>query len=361
MTEYFDRFVTDYISRFGNVVNTDNVKLMFSGKGYDPSSEESVRTFHPEAAKLTGKVFDYMLEKAKVGDKVMFMGGGNGSGKSTVAVSLDKYAFVMDSTMAGYESSRNGIQRALDKNLDVTVVFVYRDPLDAWENGVLRRVEKGGHVTPASVFANAHVSAKANFLRLVDELGSKLNVKIYHNSYMHEVQNLTVSELKEIRDYTKEEIMEKINDYNRESIDSKLEVGRPDRVCIEQGINGSETGKTCRKNKELPGRRDAEEAQGGISGRHAGIERSAITDIEEPPHSLTGQESSPVGVSFVPLSDAQKKQIRELVILGKLEAIPHNKLQQLTIEDGEKLLTGFDEFECNVKRNDAKRIEGLER
>lgn len=361
MTEYFDRFVSDYTKRFGNVVNTDNVKLMFCGKGYDPASEESVRAFHPEAARLTGKVFDYMIEKCKEGDKVMFMGGGNGSGKSTVAVSLDKYACVMDSTMAGYESSRNGIQKALDKKLDVTVVYVYRDPLDAWANGVLQRVENGGHITPADVFANAHVSAKANFLRLVDELGSKLNVKIYHNSYIHEVQNLTLSELKEIRDYTKEEIMEKINDYNRESIDSKLEVGRPDRVCIKQSINGSETGKTCRKNKKLPGRRETEEAQSGISGRHAITERSAITDIEEPPHSLAGQESFPVRVSFVPLSDAQKKQIRELVILGKLEAIPHNKLQQLTIEDGEKLLARFDKFECDVIKSDVKRIEGLER
>lgn len=360
MTEYFDRFVTDYISRFGNVVNTDNVKLMFSGKGYDPSSEESVRAFHPEAAKLTGKVFDYMLEKAKVGDKVMFMGGGNGSGKSTVAVSLDKYAFVMDSTMAGYESSRNGIQKALDKNLDVTVLFVYRNPIDAWKNGVLQRVENGGHITPASVFANAHVAAKANFEKLAEEYKSNINIVVYESRFNELPLQLNIEELKNKRVYSKEEILGGINDYSKRFERCKGIRGHSN-ACIEQSSNEIENKRNGDRNKELHGSGKTEGTGAGISGRHEGIERSAITDIEEPHHSLAGQESCSVGVSFVPLSDAQKKQIRELVILGKLEAIPHNKLQQLTIEDGEKLLTGFDEFECNAKRNDVKRIEGLER
>ncbi|MDD3021895.1 MAG: zeta toxin family protein [Alphaproteobacteria bacterium] len=360
MTEYFDRFVSDYTKRFGNVVNTDNVKLMFCVKGYDPASEESVRAFHPEAARLTGKVFDYMIEKCKEGDKVMFMGGGNGSGKSTVAVSLDKYACVMDSTMAGYESSRNGIQKALDKKLDVTVVYVYRDPLDAWANGVLQRVENGGHITPAGVFANAHVSAKVNFMKLAEEYKCKINIEIYESRFNEPTVQLNIEGLKNKHVYSKEEILEGINDYSKRFERCKG-IREHSNACIEQSINEIETQRNGYRNKELPGSEKTEGTGARISGRHAGTERSAITDIEEPPHSLAGQESFPVRVSFVPLSDAQKKQIRELVILGKLEAIPHNKLQQLTIEDGEKLLARFDKFECDVIKSDVKRIEGLER
>ncbi len=196
-----------YEQRFGNVVNTDNMKLLLPG--YDPHSEKSVVDAHKTAAPLTGKMFDRMLAKLQKGDTVIFTGGGNGSGKSSVLSQSPDAVFVMDSTMANADITRKSVQDVLDRGGKVVLAFAYRNPYEAWFKGVLKRNRsEDGHIVPKNTFTNTHSKAKQNFIQLAEEFGNKVELRIRDNDTG---KIISLEELKQKPDYTKEEILEVIN------------------------------------------------------------------------------------------------------------------------------------------------------
>ena len=258
-------FVQKYQTKFGNIVNTDNVKLMFVKDGYDPSSEVSVREFHPESAKLTGKLFDYMLENSKAGSMVIFVGGGNGSGKSSIAGQFQDAAFVMDSTMLSIDGTRAGIQKALDKQLKPVLVFVHREPVNAWFNGVLKRKESGGHITPLSTFANAHSKTRTNFIALAEEFKGKVSVRVYENAENPaRISPITFEELKNKKSLTREQLTEEINNAY-----TKRNLGQDRQGCC-----------SCAVERSAENRMDARESHG------------CSPDISEGTRKVSGGEKS---------------------------------------------------------------------
>jgi hypothetical protein len=212
--ENTERIAREYEGRFGNVLNTDSVKTFFNEEGYDQTKEESVRKFHPAGAELTGKIFDQLLESKKgEGDgTVLFLGGGNGSGKSTFVTGENPHAFVMDSTMAAKGAVESGIQKALDAGYQPVVRFVYRNPVEAWFDGVKSRVEDGGHLTPPSVFANNHSKVRNNLDDIVQKFGTDISVQIYDNKTNEGMRRISIEELRAKPQLTKEQILEAIND-----------------------------------------------------------------------------------------------------------------------------------------------------
>ena len=192
------------------MLNTDNMKLLFPG--YNPHDEKSVRDNHPKASGLIGKMFDQAVEKIKPGDTVIFTGGGNGSGKSSVLEGVSGAAFVMDSTMANDKNSGDSIQKVLDKGGKPVLAFTYRDPVDAWFHGVQKRNQsKDGHVVPKTTFANTHVNARESFIKLAERFAGKVDILIYENHSGQDRREITLDELKNKKTYTKEEILEAVN------------------------------------------------------------------------------------------------------------------------------------------------------
>ncbi|MBN2785502.1 MAG: zeta toxin family protein, partial [Pontiellaceae bacterium] len=240
--EFMD-MVKRYEEANGTVLNTDQVKLLFRKDGYVPTNEQSVRKFHPQAATLTGRIFDYWLNsKMGTGDNtVVFLGGGNGSGKSTISGSQSiGSSFVMDSTMANLDATVSGIEKALDAGFRPEVVFVYRDPVDAWNNGVLNRVEDGEHVTPKRVFANNHSRVRQNLNALVERFGEHLNVKIFEVRSGHVPAEITLEELRSKPEYSQEKILEAINEQGNSTKNAPAEEKRQaQNGSFAEGVAGS--------------------------------------------------------------------------------------------------------------------------
>ena len=211
----FKRFEKKYRKTFGNLLSADNVKLMFREEGYNPHDEESGEFFHRKAAPLTGQLFDEYLKtrKGKGDGSVVFTGGGNGSGKSSVLGSAAIHAdFVMDSTMVNRDVSRKSIQKVIDNGQKPVLAFAYRDPADAWFNGVQKRNKSSdGHIVTRDIFANTHSKAKENFIALVEEFGDKVEYIIQESLPGNTFREMTLDELKAKPKYTKDQILEIIN------------------------------------------------------------------------------------------------------------------------------------------------------
>lgn len=202
-----------YEAENGNVLNTDSVKLLFSDGGYDPTDEQSVRDYHPQAARLMERLFQDWLKtrKGKGDNTVVFVGGGNGSGKSTSAGGYEKASFVIDATMASLNATVFGIQQNMEAGFEPVIRFVYRDPIDAWYNGVLARRESGGHITPRPIFANAHATARKNLDTLVERFGDRIEVDVFENRNREGLIRISLAELRAKPRLAKEQILEAID------------------------------------------------------------------------------------------------------------------------------------------------------
>lgn len=278
------KFITDYMKRFGNILSSDNIKLMFRDRGYNPHDEESIRAFHKQTGPMIGKMFDIFLRRKGRGNgTVVFTGGGNGSGKSTVlSGDISRNAdFVMDSAMVNFSAARDSIQKVIDNGQVPVLAFVYRSPGDAWFNGVLKRNQsEDGHTVPKSTFANTHSIARENFFKLLDEFGGKVQYIIWETKD-NGTSVISLDELKAKPVYTKEQILEIIN--GKANSDERGTGG----VHESSQRGGSALGMSSR-GESSPGRpEDRKEENGGaeretaadsdrLSGR--GDERKAVTE-----------------------------------------------------------------------------------
>lgn len=117
---------------------------------------------------------------------VLFLAGGNGSGKSTVANGEakehgDNYDFTIDSTLGNLATVRRQIKTLLDRGEKVDIDYVYCDPNVAL-NRVIERAENGGHIVSPASFANSHTQPRKNLRLLSDEFNGIIRIKIFDNS-----------------------------------------------------------------------------------------------------------------------------------------------------------------------------------
>ena len=305
-----EKLMADYEKRFGNVLNTDNMKLLFPE--YNPHDEKSVRSNHPEAGRLVGKMFDRAVEKLKPGDTVIFTGGGNGSGKSSVLKDVSGAAFVMDSTMANAEMSGKSIQKVLDKGGKPVLAFTYRDPVDAWFHGVQKRNQsKDGHVVPETTFANTHVNARKSFIRLAERFAGKVDLLIKENQYEKKPREITLDELKNKKAYTKEEILEAINGIRSGRIQQTM--GRQ----VEPSLGRQSAGTPGGRNTET-GRTDrgAETASPGLPGRNPEVKEETPSSPASPSRNLAISQSR--NLADIPgILSAQITSVKKAALLRK--------------------------------------------
>ena len=227
---------TAYESRFGNVLNVDNAKIITGAGDYDPSNPESVVKHYRAGAELVDKLFGkWLSSKKNTGDgTVTFTGGGNGAGKSTVAKSFGGSDFVFDSTMVSKDSIRAKIAAVIANGQVPRIVYVHRDPARAWI-GVKNRVDGGGHVVPVKTFANTHAKAREAFMELMAEFGGKVEAVAYDNTVPGESRIISMDELRALPEYDSVLIKQEIERYEREAAE---ELGRVQA----EGAGGPETG-----------------------------------------------------------------------------------------------------------------------
>ncbi len=89
----------------------------------------------------------------------------------------NKQSFVFDGTLSKLDISRKNLQRSLDKKRFVQIVYVYQEPLQAW-NFVKAREIKDGRKVPKEAFIEGYFMARENVNRLKKEFGSGVKVDL---------------------------------------------------------------------------------------------------------------------------------------------------------------------------------------
>lgn len=207
----------EYESQFGNVLDADNARQMSEDYQANPEGlSDAVQ--RPTSAFLLRVYKDKLQEPAPEGKKnmVSFTAGGPGVGKSTfLSKNPNDAQIIYDTNMANPQISKNQINRALNAGKDVEVNYVFRDPLEAFEEGVIPRAERTGRTIPISQYADIHLESQKTVQQLLGDYAGNDRVKInlIDNTGTQSQPVASVEELKMVP-YTREELINNLSTIN---------------------------------------------------------------------------------------------------------------------------------------------------
>jgi hypothetical protein len=200
--EYFDRLQNDYLklrqeyaalkdSGGGKVLNTDIARELSphyladrtkSADVHEPASQFIKRVYAEKLSNPTPKGMD---------NTVVFTAGGTGAGKTTaleavknISDSVKRAEMVYDTNMNKFETSDKKIQQALKGNRKVSIIYTYRDPVEALENGALKRASRQekefgtGRTVPIGEHLKTHIGALKTIHELQEKYKNNPKVKI---------------------------------------------------------------------------------------------------------------------------------------------------------------------------------------
>ncbi|MEX0806624.1 MAG: hypothetical protein WD688_25395 [Candidatus Binatia bacterium] len=199
-----DRVIARYQEEFGNEINTDNARELSTdyapgGIGATDSQTQAARAswsnaVHEPASALVKEIYRRELTKPAGPnnlDLVVFTAGGTAAGKTTAIKAVPGVANVVrfaqiiyDSTLSSSQSSLEKIAQALDASKAVSIVYVYRDPLEAFVNGALSQSDRMGRAVPLDVFLHTHINAPKVVLQTADKYKGdpKVAISVIDNS-----------------------------------------------------------------------------------------------------------------------------------------------------------------------------------
>ena len=174
-----DEAIARYMAQYDKEINTDNARELSidyapGGPDAEDAATKVARTkwsaaVQEPASALTKEIYRRALQKtpsAKQRKQVVFTAGGAGVGKTTsikqvagLAGTLDTAEMIYDTTLSNFRSAMDRIKQALAAGRMVSIIFVYRDPIDSFVGGVLPRAERMGRTLPLEVFLDTHIGA----------------------------------------------------------------------------------------------------------------------------------------------------------------------------------------------------------
>lgn len=90
-----------------------------------------------------------------------------------------KQSFLLDGTLANYNIADSNISRSIEKGRLVQILYVYQDPLLAWEFVQLREIEEGRKILPKH-FVEQYFSARSTVNQLKAKYGKSISVDLLH-------------------------------------------------------------------------------------------------------------------------------------------------------------------------------------
>jgi hypothetical protein len=204
LEERADEAIGRYRAKYGKEINTDNARELSpdyapGGMEADDSKTIAARTkwsaaVHEPSSALTKEIYRREL-KRKSGpnerNQVVFTAGGAGVGKTTsvhqvpgLGQTVEAAQIVYDTTLSSLKSSMERISQALDAGKTVSIVYVYRDPVDSLVGGALPRAERNGRTLPLEAFLDTHMGAPEVLLRIADVYkgDNRVEIAIIDNS-----------------------------------------------------------------------------------------------------------------------------------------------------------------------------------
>ena len=88
-----------------------------------------------------------------------------------------KQSFVFDGTFSNLAKCVENINRSLKRKREVYVIYVYQDPVQAW-NFVIRRSKKDGRIISREAFIEQYFLARSNVNEVKRKFGSQIQVDL---------------------------------------------------------------------------------------------------------------------------------------------------------------------------------------
>lgn len=217
MQDYDQRTMKEFGVDTPNVVAGDEAKFVIPGMNAENSSN-----YHEPASALAKVKYDQLLnDENNQGKPVLIMAGGSGAGKTSSlrsvlqgqGNSLNDYAAIIDTNSNKMQSADGKIQQALNTGHPVDVIYVYREPIDAFQNGVIPRAAKIGRVVPVQAHLDTHLGSQDVVRQLAQKYAGNYAVDIQAIDNSRGAGNATAVPLEEIPNMS----------YNRDNLQKQLE------------------------------------------------------------------------------------------------------------------------------------------
>ena len=96
---------------------------------------------------------------------------------------------LIDGTLANIDHARKLIRRALERKRKVGVVYIYQDPILAWDFTKKREVVENRFV-PKDVFVQSFFASKASVNSLKNEFGANIELTVVLKNYTNSVEKM---------------------------------------------------------------------------------------------------------------------------------------------------------------------------
>jgi hypothetical protein len=244
--------VARYLEKFRNEINTDHVRelsLDYAPGGINAEDPATIvarmrwgQAVHEPASALAKELFRRALRKATPIDRrkqVVFTAGGAGAGKTTsirklgeISHAIDLAEIVYDTTLSTYSSAVRNIGQALGAGRMASIIYVYRDPVDALLEGVLPRAKSMGRTVPLQVILDTHLGSLEAILKIAAAYKNEPRLVIAIIDNRDGAGGATQADLEFLRKMTRK--------YSRESLQAALVSALED--VYEKGKNGHKNG-----------------------------------------------------------------------------------------------------------------------
>jgi hypothetical protein len=152
-------------TRGGKVVNTDEARALWHEYDADNDSRSlNAKAVHEPSSWIAKAKWDQLLAKPPETGRVLLLGGGGGSGKTSslgdIAPGYEKnYDAIYDTTLANQKKAVDAVEQAVASGRTVVISYTARAPLDSIINGIIPRAAKKGRTVPLEIAAQAHRDA----------------------------------------------------------------------------------------------------------------------------------------------------------------------------------------------------------
>lgn len=213
MGNNIDRLEEKYYERYGDILSQDFTKYLFNDLGYNQLKPECMSDFSRASWSFVNYLYDKLLidKMGKGNNAVLITGGGTGAGKTTTALMINEeydYPIVNDTNIFYPKRSKLQIEKALEHGFRPQVLFIYRDPVEAYLNGVLKRVRNGGHLVTIENHVKISYQVKENINMLANKYTDGVDIFMYDNEgdmdKRGEVMCITADELNKKQYYVNE-------------------------------------------------------------------------------------------------------------------------------------------------------------
>jgi len=179
LEKHTDEAISRYAKKYGKEINTDNARELSvdyapGGPDADDPATNAARSKWSAAVQEPSSAFSKEIYRRVLGKvpapgqrkQVVFTAGGAGVGKTTsiqqmpgLARAVEAAEIIYDTTLSNLKSSMERIAQAVAAGRVVSIIFVYRDPIDSFVAGVLPRAERMGRTLPLEAFLDTHMGA----------------------------------------------------------------------------------------------------------------------------------------------------------------------------------------------------------